>query len=48
MTFGDNGNNGSEYGAVAKTNGAFIRGAVDTSGEFQIYGGLGSFPINSK
>lgn len=48
VTFGENGDNGSEYGAIAKTNGAFIRGSIDTNGEFQIYGGLGSFPKNSK
>jgi hypothetical protein len=48
VTFGENGNNGFEYGAIAKLNGAFIRGTIDTSGEFQIYGGLGGFPKNSK
>ncbi|MHB8061056.1 MAG: hypothetical protein ACYDG2_00265 [Ruminiclostridium sp.] len=48
ITFGENGNNGSEYGAIAKINGAFIRGTIDTNGEFQIYGGLGGFPKNSK
>ncbi len=48
VTFGDNGNNGSEYGAIAKTNGAFIRGSIDTNGEFRIYGGLGGFPKNVK
>lgn len=48
VTFGENGNNGSEYGAIAKINGAFIRGMIDTNGEFQIYGGLGGFPKNSK
>lgn len=48
VTFGENGNNGSEYGAIAKLNGAFIRGTIDTNGEFQIYGGLGGFPKNSK
>lgn len=48
VTFGENGNNGSEYGAIAKTNGAFIRGSINTNGEFQIYGGLGAFPKNSK
>ena len=48
VTFGENGNNGSEYGAIAKLNGAFIRGTIDANGEFQIYGGLGGFPKNSK
>lgn len=48
VTFGENGDNGFEYGAIAKTNGAFIRGSINTNGEFQIYGGLGSFPENSK
>ncbi|MGI6709112.1 MAG: hypothetical protein ACOX33_08440 [Dethiobacteria bacterium] len=48
VTFGENGNNGFEYGAIAKLNGAFIRGTIDTNGEFQIYGGLGGFPKNSK
>jgi len=48
VTFGENGNNGSEYGAIAKLNGAFIRGTIDTNGEFQTYGGLGGFPKNSK
>lgn len=48
VTFGEDGSNGSEYGAIAKINGAFIRGTIDTNGEFQIYGGLGGFPKNSK
>lgn len=48
VTFGENGNNGFEYGAIAKLNGAFIRGSIDTNGEFQIYGGLGGFPKTSK
>ena len=48
VTFGENGNNGFEYGAIAKLNGAFIRGAIDTNGEFQIYGGLGGFPKNGQ
>ena len=48
VNFGENGNNGFEYGAIAKTNGAFIRGSIDTNGEFQIYGGFGGFPRNSK
>lgn len=48
ITFGENGNNGSEYGAIAKINGAFIRGMIETNGEFQIYGGLGAFPKNSR
>ncbi|HWQ50594.1 MAG TPA: hypothetical protein VN369_02220 [Terriglobales bacterium] len=47
VTFGEDGSTGSEYGAIAKTNGAFIRGAIDANGEFQIYGGLGGFPKNS-
>ncbi len=48
VDFGENGNNGFEYGAIAKANGAFIRGLIDTNGEFQIFGGLGGFPRNSK
>lgn len=48
VSFGEDGNNGSEYGAIAKINGAFIRGTIDANGEFQIYGGLGGFPKNSK
>lgn len=48
VAFGENGNNDSEYGAIAKQNGAFIRGAIDTNGEFRIYGGSGGFPKNSK
>ena len=48
VAFGENGDNGSEYGAIAKTNGAFIRGSLDTTGEFKIYGGLGGFPKDSK
>lgn len=48
VTFGKNDNNGFEYGAIAKLNGAFIRGVIDTNREFQTYGGLGGFPKNSK
>ena len=48
VSFGDNGINGLEYGAIAKLNGAFIRGVINADDEFQIYGGLGSFPTNSQ
>ena len=48
VTFGEDGNNGSEYGAIAKLNGAFIRGTIDTDGEFRASGGLGAFPKNSS
>jgi len=48
VTFGENGNSGFEYGAIAKINGAFIRGVIDADGEFQIYGGLGGFLQNSR
>jgi len=44
VSFGDNGDNGSEYGAIAKNNGAFIRGDIDANGKFQVHGGLGGFP----
>lgn len=37
----------SEYGVIAKQNGAFIRGDFDANGEWQTRGGLGSFPKNS-
>jgi hypothetical protein len=48
VTFGESGNSGSEYGAIAKLNGAFIRGVINTYGEFLIRGGLGGFPKNSR
>jgi len=34
----------SEYAAIAKENGAFIRGEIDWGGNFRILGGLGGFP----
>ncbi|GHU49067.1 hypothetical protein FACS1894127_1270 [Clostridia bacterium] len=48
VTFGENGINGSEYAAIAKLNGAFIRGEMDSGGEIKVAGGLGSFPNNSR
>lgn len=48
VMFGENGSNGFEYGAIAKENGAFIRGALDAYGEMQIFGGLGGFPKNGQ
>ncbi|MDR0491098.1 MAG: hypothetical protein LBH28_07640 [Oscillospiraceae bacterium] len=33
-----------EYAAIAKENGAFIRGEMASDGELRIFGGLGSFP----
>jgi hypothetical protein len=41
VTFGEG---AYEYGAIAKLNGAFIRGDLDDKGEMRILGGLGSFP----
>ena len=38
------GENGSEYAAIAKKNGAFIRGELKSDGDMQVLGGLGSFP----
>jgi hypothetical protein len=37
-----------EYGAIAKLNGAFIRGELDGNGEMRVFGGLGGFPENSR
>jgi hypothetical protein len=45
VTFGEG---AYEYGAIAKLNGAFIRGELDSDGEMRTFGGLGSFPKNSK
>ena len=36
----------SEAAAIAKENGAFIRGEIDPDGEFRTAGGLGAFPWN--
>ena len=47
ISFGDDGANGSEYAAIAQTNGAFVRLEKDARGELKILGGLGSFPKNS-
>jgi len=38
----------SEYAAIAKENGAFIRGEMKSDGDINIFGGLGSFPKNSR
>ena len=46
--FGHDGNIGSEYGAIAKINGAFIRGEITDDGDIHIYGGLGGFPKSSQ
>ena len=46
--FGLDGSIGSEYGAIAKINGAFIRGEITDDGDIHIYGGLGGFPKNSQ
>jgi len=37
---------GSEYTAIAKENGTFIRGEMASDGELRVSGGLGSFPWN--
>lgn len=37
----------SEYAAVAKENGAFIRGEIGSDDGFRTFGGLGSFPWNN-
>lgn len=34
----------SEYAAIAKENGAFIRGELKPDGDIQVWGGLGGFP----
>lgn len=34
-----------EYAAIAKENGAFIRGELKSDGDMQVLGGLGSFPV---
>ena len=44
VSLGNEGVNGSEYAAIAKENGAFIRGEIDSNGDFSTYGGLGGFP----
>ena len=36
----------TEYAAIAKENGAFIRGEMASDGELRVSGGLGSFPWN--
>lgn len=41
VSFGDM---NSEYAAIAKENGAFIRGEIASDGEFITLGGLGGFP----
>ena len=38
----------SEYAAIAKENGAFIRGELESDGKFRVFGGLGSFPWNRQ
>ncbi|MDR2044055.1 MAG: hypothetical protein LBQ15_06740 [Clostridium sp.] len=48
VVFGEKGINGSEYAAIAKKNGAFLRGDLDPSGELKIFGGLGGFPKDSR
>ncbi|MDR1541735.1 MAG: hypothetical protein LBU32_27870 [Clostridiales bacterium] len=48
VSFGENGINGSEYAAIAKLNGAFLRGEMDFDGELKVAGGLGLFPKNSQ
>ena len=35
-----------EVAAIAKENGAFIYGEMDSNGEFRTFGGLGDFPWN--
>jgi hypothetical protein len=45
--FGDGGINGSEYAAIAKLNGAFLRLEKDADGKMKLLGGLGEFPKNS-
>ena len=37
-----------EYAAIAKENGAFIRGEMASDGELKVSGGLGSFPWNRR
>lgn len=44
VSFGDGGANGSEYAAIAKSNGAFLRFETDADGETRVLGGLGGFP----
>ena len=44
ITLGTVGVNGSEYAVIAKENGAFIRGELESNGEFITFGGLGGFP----
>jgi hypothetical protein len=48
VALGADGLNGSEYAAIAKENGAFIRGTMDANGELQIAGGMGAFPAANK
>jgi hypothetical protein len=44
VSFGDVGANGSEYAAIAKSNGAFLRLEAYADGETRVLGGLGGFP----
>jgi len=37
-----------EYAAIAKENGAFMRGEMASDGEWRLFGGLGSFPWNRQ
>jgi hypothetical protein len=37
-----------EYAAIAKENGAFIRGEMTSDGELSVFGGLGGFPWNRR
>jgi hypothetical protein len=38
----------TEYAAIAKENGAFIRGEMAADDELRVFGGLGGFPWNRR